>query len=189
MRRTALALALLTFACRSTPPVAPLAPQSPAGSELQKKKWKFATYFNAVKSQVRAKWRPADLWRRIDPDGSKFGRVNRYTLLAVHLRPDGTLAGATVETPSGVPALDAMALEAFRDAAPFPVAPPQLVDESTGVVAFRFGFFFQLVEGQPPWGSHPAGGVHARSNESADAGVPPADAHADEHGDAGLAPS
>jgi TonB family protein len=185
VQRTALALALLICACRSHPAVAPLAPQSPAGSELEQKKWKFAAYFNEVKRRVRAKWQPGNVWRRIDPDGSKFGRVNRYTLVRVRLRPEGTLAEATVETPSGVPALDAMALEAFRDAAPFPSAPPQLVDKGSGVVDFRFGFFFEL---EPKPAKPPTPRVPVISRGPDDAGAPPGDAQADEHGDASAVP-
>jgi TonB family protein len=110
---------------------------------LNAKKWKFATFFNRVKQQVREHWRPADVYRRRDPTGAIYGNKDRYTLLRVQLKPDGSLANVVLETPSGIEFLDDEAIEAFRQAQPFPNPPPQLVDP-TGTISFRFGFYFEL---------------------------------------------
>jgi hypothetical protein len=104
------------------------------------KRRQFAAYFDAIKTQVRAKWAPAEPYRNLDPDGRKFGQKDRYTLLGVELEPAGDLRRVVVELPSGVDLLDHLAMLAFREAAPFPSAPPPLVID--GVVKFRFGFFF-----------------------------------------------
>jgi TonB family protein len=116
------------------------------GSEtaLNAKKWKFASFFNRVKQQVRDHWRPAEEYRRRDPSGSIYGQKDRYTLLRVQLKPDGTLANVALETPSGVEFLDDEAIEAFKQAQPFPNPPKQLVEANSGLIDFRFGFFFEL---------------------------------------------
>jgi TonB family protein len=111
---------------------------------LNAKKWKFASFFNRVKAQVREHWRPADVYRRRDPTGSIYGNKDRYTLLRVQLKPDGSLANLVMETPSGVEFLDDEAMEAFKQAQPFPNPPPQLVDAGSGIIDFRFGFYFEL---------------------------------------------
>jgi len=111
---------------------------------LNAKKWKFASFFNRVKQQVRDHWRPAEEYRRRDPSGSIYGQKDRYTLLRVQLKPDGTLANVALETPSGVEFLDDEAIEAFKQAQPFPNPPKQLVESNSGLIDFRFGFFFEL---------------------------------------------
>lgn len=111
---------------------------------LNAKKWKFSSFFNRVKAQVREHWRPADVYRRRDPTGSIYGNKDRYTLLRVQLKPDGSLANLVMETPSGVEFLDDEAMEAFKQAQPFPNPPPQLVDAGSGIIDFRFGFYFEL---------------------------------------------
>ena len=115
-----------------------------AETALNAKKWKFASFFNRVKQQVRDHWRPAEEYRRRDPSGSIYGQKDRYTLLRVQLKPDGTLANVALETPSGVEFLDDEAIEAFKQAQPFPNPPKQLVESNSGLIDFRFGFFFEL---------------------------------------------
>jgi TonB family protein len=111
---------------------------------LNAKKWKFASFFNRVKQQVRDHWRPAEEYRRRDPTGSIYGQKDRYTLLRVQLKPDGSLANVALENPSGIEFLDDEAIEAFKQAQPFPNPPKQLVDGDSGMINFRFGFFFEL---------------------------------------------
>ncbi len=111
---------------------------------LNAKRWKFASFFNRVKQQVRDHWKPGEAYRRRDPTGSIYGSKDRYTLLRVQLKPDGSLANVALETPSGVEFLDDEAIDAFKQAQPFPNPPKQLVEDSTGVINFKFGFFFEL---------------------------------------------
>src|SRR5436190_303785 len=73
---------------------------------LNAKKWKFASFFNRVKAQVQEHWRPGEVYRRRDPTGAIYGNKDRYTMLHVQLKPDGTLANVLLETPSGVEFLD-----------------------------------------------------------------------------------
>lgn len=111
---------------------------------LNAKKWKFASFFNRVKQQVRDKWHPGDEYHRRDPTGSIYGQKDRHTLLRVQLKPDGSLANVALETPSGVEFLDDEAIEAFKEAQPFPNPPKQLVNSDSGMIDFRFGFYFEL---------------------------------------------
>jgi TonB family protein len=110
---------------------------------LNSKRWKFASFFNRVKRQVADHWHPEEAYRRGDPTGSVYGSKNRLTVLRVQLKPDGTLANVALEQPSGVEFLDDEAIEAFKQAQPFPNPPRQLVDDG-GVINFRFGFLFEL---------------------------------------------
>jgi len=110
---------------------------------LNAKKWKFASFFNRVKRQVQDHWRPNEAYQRRDPTGAVYGQKNRLTVLRVQLKPDGSLANVALETPSGVEFLDDEAIEAFKQAQPFPNPPRQLVDEG-GVIRFSFGFLFEL---------------------------------------------
>ena len=47
-----------------------------------------------------------------------------------------------VDLPTGLEFLDDEAIEAFKQAQPFPNPPKQLVE--SGVIEFKFGFFFEL---------------------------------------------
>jgi len=110
---------------------------------LNSKKWRFASFFNRVKRQVAEHWHPEEAYRRRDPTGAVYGRQNRYTELRIQLKPDGRLANVALAQPSGLEFLDDEAIEAFKEAQPFPNPPRQLI-EASGVINFRFGFLFDL---------------------------------------------
>ena len=110
---------------------------------LNSKKWRFASFFNRVKKQVAEHWHPEEVYRRRDPTGAVYGHQNRYTLVRVQIRPDGTLANVSLEQPSGLEFLDDEAIEAFRQAQPFPNPPRQLIERS-GLINFGLGFLLDL---------------------------------------------
>jgi len=110
---------------------------------LNSKKWRFASFFNRVKKQVAEHWHPEEVYRRRDPTGAVYGHQNRYTLVRVQIRPDGTLATVSLEQPSGLEFLDDEAIEAFKQAQPFPNPPRQLI-ERTGMISFGLGFLLDL---------------------------------------------
>jgi TonB family protein len=110
---------------------------------LNSKKWRFASFFNRVKKQVAEHWHPEEAYRRRDPTGAVYGHQNRYTLVRVQIRPDGTLANVSLEQPSGLEFLDEVAIEAFKQAQPFPNPPHQLVERS-GLINFGLGFLLDL---------------------------------------------
>jgi TonB family protein len=110
---------------------------------LNSKKWRFASFFNRVKRQVAEHWHPEEAYRQRDPTGMIYGRKNRYTELRIQLKPDGRLQNVAVFQPSGLDFLDDEALDAFKQAAPFPNPPKQLI-EANGLINFGFGFLFDL---------------------------------------------
>jgi TonB family protein len=110
---------------------------------LNSKKWKFATFFNRVKRQVAEHWHPEESYRERDPTGMIYGKRNRYTELRIQLKPDGKVGSVAVYQPSGLDFLDDEAIEAFKEAAPFPNPPRQLI-EGNGLINFGFGFLFDL---------------------------------------------
>jgi TonB family protein len=111
---------------------------------LNAKKWKFASFFNRVKEQIRQHWRAAQEYQKRDPTGTLYGGKVRYTVLRVALMPDGSLADVHLEKASGVDFLDDVAVEAVREAQPFPNPPQQLVDPAAGKISFKFGFVVDL---------------------------------------------
>jgi TonB family protein len=113
---------------------------------LNARKWKFASFFNRVKEQIRLHWHAAQEYQRRDPTGSVYGGKVHFTLLRVQLRPDGSLLDVHLEQPSGVDFLDDVAVEAVKGAQPFPNPPQQLVE--AGRISFRFGFVVD-VSGEP----------------------------------------
>ena len=110
---------------------------------LNSKRWRFASFFNRVKRQVAEHWHPDEVYRQRDPTGAVYGRHNRYTELRIQLKPDGRLSNVALALPSGLEFLDDEAIEAFKEAGPFPNPPRQLV-ESNGLINFGFGFLFDL---------------------------------------------
>lgn len=116
---------------------------------LNAKRWVHATFFNRVKEQVRNHWKVAEEYQRRDPTGSIYGTQDRLTQVHVQLRPDGSLAKVMVTQPCGVDFLDDTALEAFKQAQPFPNPPRQLVGrQNPGLIDFDFGFYF-AISGSP----------------------------------------
>lgn len=111
------------------------------GTFLNTKEFKHATFFYRVRDSVAGYWE--DLasreYRRRDPSGNIYGVRDRSTLLHIQLAPDGRLANVRVEQTSGVDFLDAVAVQAFRMAEPFPNPPAAIVD-ADGRIRFNFQF-------------------------------------------------
>ena len=115
---------------------------------LNAKRWVYATFFNRVKEKVRDHWKPAEEYQRRDPTGRIYGAEDRYTLLSVSLKADGSLANVAVAHTCGLDFLDDTAVTAFKEAQPFINPPKRLVEAGKGMVTFGFGFFFE-VSGAP----------------------------------------
>jgi TonB family protein len=111
---------------------------------LNSKKWRFASFFNRVKKQVQEHWHPDEVYHRRDPTGAIYGHENRLTMVRVQLKPDGHLANVALDSPCGLEFLDDEAIQAFREAQPFPNPPRGLIDANDGLVNFQFGFLFDL---------------------------------------------
>lgn len=118
---------------------------------LNSKKWKFASFFNRMKRQVAQNWHPDTVYLRRDPTGKVYGTKNRVTVLEVSLRPNGSLAKVVVSKQSGIGFLDDEAISAFRKAQPFPNPPTGLVESSSKLITFSFGFHFQVGQRRDTW--------------------------------------
>jgi TonB family protein len=114
------------------------------GTALNAKSWRFASFFNRVKRQVVENWKPVPEYEKRDPTGRIYGAGMRVTILRIALKPDGALASLAVEQPSGLDFLDDVAVEAVKRGQPFVNPPPQLVETKSGLITFRFGFFFEV---------------------------------------------
>ncbi len=115
---------------------------------LNAKRWVYATFFNRIKERVRDHWKPAEEYQRRDPTGKIYGAEDRYTLLQVSLKADGSLSNVSVTHTCGLDFLDDTAVTAFKEAQPFINPPRKLVEDGHGFVTFGFGFFFE-VSGAP----------------------------------------
>lgn len=114
---------------------------------LDSKRHVYGSFFNRVRDQVADNWRPEQVHRRADPNGSRYGDAQRTTVLMVRVdEHTGEILKIVVEQRSGAPHLDDEAVRAMRAAAPFPNIPPGLAD-ANGHVDFRFGFILDFVGG------------------------------------------
>jgi hypothetical protein len=119
-----------------------------AETALNARRWVYATFFNRVKERVRDHWKPGEEYQRRDPTGRIYGAEDRYTLLQVALKADGSLAKVSVVHTCGLDFLDDTAVEAFKQAQPFLNPPRKLIEDGKGMISFAFGFFFE-VSGAP----------------------------------------
>jgi TonB family protein len=120
--------------------------QTGDGTYLNTKEFKFAAFMNRVKQAVSAKWDPNGRVKAKDP-GGKY-QTDRYTVLVVTLRADGSIAEVYVERSCGLDWLDMEAMGAFERAAPFPNVPPGILQN--GYVRFQFGFTLTYTNGFMP---------------------------------------
>jgi TonB family protein len=116
------------------------------GTFLNAREYKYAWFFNRVKSSVEQYWNPVDEFRRRDPYGRVHGVRDRFTVVHVTLDQRGYLEDAFVKRDSGLMFLDEEALDAFRAAQPFPNPPDALRDED-GRVRFTLGFYVDVQRG------------------------------------------
>jgi len=123
-------------------------PDRPGGNEtlLNTREYMYAWAFNRIKEAIAQRWRPAQAYRARDPYGRVYGVKDRQTMLHLTLRPDGTLYEVYVLKESGVGFLDDVAMDAVRDAQPFPNMPQRLV-EPDGFIHLKFAFHLDIQSG------------------------------------------
>lgn len=110
--------------------------QTGESTALNTREWKWASFFNRIKQAVSAKWDPNGRLKAREPERQLLS--DRFTVLAVALRPDGTIADIFVAKPCGIDSLDQEAVAAFERAAPFANPPAALIEN--GFIRFQFGF-------------------------------------------------
>jgi TonB family protein len=113
------------------------------GTFLNAREFKYAAFFNRMKQQISQYWRPQAEFQRRDPSGNIYGTQSRLTLVTVTLDAQGSLARLDLAQSCGVDFLDAEALKALRQAAPF-THPPRHLANQAGLIVFSFGFNLDL---------------------------------------------
>lgn len=114
------------------------------GNLLNSRRFKYASFFNRVRDQIAKEWRPAQVHRAHDPDGSKYGEKPRYTRLHISLNADGSLRKISLAKSCGADFLDEEAIRSVRAAAPFSNPPAGLVEGPNNTIDFSFGFILEV---------------------------------------------
>ena len=110
---------------------------------LNAKKYKFASFFNRLKTAVAQQWNPTAVYVQHDPSGNVYGVKDRVTVVRVTIKPDGGLVASNIVQSSGIGFLDDEAIDAFKKAQPFANPPAGLIG-TDGQIQFTFGFVFEL---------------------------------------------
>lgn len=118
---------------------------------LNTKRWKYASFFNRLEREVVRRWHPSEIFARHDPTGNVYGSKDRATVLLIALTPSGVVSRVHVYQSSGIDVLDDEAIRALRAAQPFPNPPQALVDQSSQLISFLFGFHVEVGGSHGSW--------------------------------------
>ncbi len=108
---------------------------------LSAREFRFYSYYHRIKETLRQYWKPnverklAMLWAK----GARMQETEVVTQVLVMLDEHGQVSKITRVTGSGFMELDEAAMDAFRQAAPFPNPPAGMVDPD-GLVRIRWDF-------------------------------------------------
>ena len=112
-------------------------------TQLNTKEYKYYGYYQRIKNQLNQFWQPQVKQKvsRLMTQGRTIASDsnNKVTKLIIVLNDAGTLVKVQVIGESGVRDLDEAAVEAFRQAAPFP-NPPKGMVENDGTIKIRWDF-------------------------------------------------
>lgn len=112
-------------------------------TQLNTKEYKYYGYYQRIKTQLNQFWQPEVKQKvsRLMTQGRTIASDsnNKVTKLIIVLNDAGTLVKVQVIGESGVRDLDEAAVEAFRQAAPFP-NPPKGMLENDGTIKIRWDF-------------------------------------------------
>jgi protein TonB len=112
-------------------------------TQLNTKEYKYYGYYQRIKTQLNQFWQPEVKQKvsRLMTQGRTIASDsnNKVTKLIIVLNDAGTLVKVQVIGESGVRDLDEAAVDAFRQAAPFP-NPPKGMVENDGTIKIRWDF-------------------------------------------------
>ncbi|MES2802111.1 MAG: energy transducer TonB [Bdellovibrionota bacterium] len=112
-------------------------------TQLNTKEYRYYGYYQRIKNQLNQFWQPEVKQKvsRLMTQGRTIASDsnNKVTKLIIVLNDAGTLVKVQVIGESGVRDLDEAAVEAFRQAAPFP-NPPKGMVENDGTIKIRWDF-------------------------------------------------
>ena len=112
---------------------------------LNTREFKYFSYYSRIKNQLNQFWEPKIKQKvmYVFRQGRRIASTKDHiTRLLIVLNNEGTLVTVKVLDQSGVIELDDAAIEAFREAAPFPNPPSGLI-ESDGTVKIRWDFVIE----------------------------------------------
>lgn len=114
---------------------------------LNTREFKYYSYYNRIRKQLSQHWegRVREKLTKLFKEGRAPAATNkdRVTKVLIVLNDAGTLVRVQVLSDSGVRDLDDAAVQAFRDAAPFP-NPPKGIVETDGTVKIRWDFVLEV---------------------------------------------
>ena len=112
---------------------------------LNTREFRYYTYFNRIRDQLQQFWEPSvrdRLYKLVRSGRSIASAGPRTTKVLITLNKLGNLMKVQVLEDSGLRDLDEAAVDAFREAAPFP-NPPQGIVEKDGTVKIRWDFVLE----------------------------------------------
>ena len=118
-----------------------------SGSEtlLRTREFVYYSYYNRIKRKLRQYWKPKVKMKikRALTKGRKIARIgDRVTCLAITLNSSGELVRIRLQLSSGFTDLDHSAIEAFKEASPFPNPPKGLVNQY-GEIKINWNFILE----------------------------------------------
>lgn len=114
-------------------------------TKLNTKEYKYYGFYNRIKMQLNQWWQPKvreKVTRMVRQGRTIASDTNKVTRLIIVLNDTGNLVKVQVLGESGVRDLDEAAVEAFRQAAPFPNPPKGIIDND-GTVKIRWDFVIE----------------------------------------------
>lgn len=111
-------------------------------TQLNTKEYKYYGYYHRIKLQLNQWWQPKvkeKVTKLMSQGRTIASQENKVTKLIIILNQQGTLVKVQVLSESGVRDLDDAAVDAFRQAAPFP-NPPKGMVENDGTIKIRWDF-------------------------------------------------
>lgn len=118
---------------------------------LSTREFVYYSYYNRIKERIRQHWEPTirEKVKMIFRQGRTIASTKDHiTQVMITLNNQGELENVEVVTPSGLEQLDDAAVDAFRDAQPFP-NPPKGMVESDGKIRIRWDFVLEASTYQP----------------------------------------
>lgn len=113
---------------------------------LNRKHTRYWTFFDRMKRQLQREWNPGREYNKRDPYRNVYGVKDRYTVVNLTLKSDGSVQKLHLSQSSGLDFYDDEAIRALLAAAPFPNPPEGLKDED-GLIHIRYGFYLQISTG------------------------------------------
>lgn len=114
-------------------------------TKLNTKEYKYYGFYHRIKIQLNQWWQPKvreKVTKMVRQGRTIASDTNKVTKLVIVLNDSGNLVKVQVLGESGVRDLDDAAVEAFRQAAPFP-NPPKGIIETDGTVKIRWDFVIE----------------------------------------------